>query len=159
MTEPHAARRTAAWVAAGVILLVLAAVALGHAGPPTVERKFVLVPLATHLRTVRCLLTACAPAGPLLTSLLIDGLGNMLVFAPLGAALAVALAGCRPIRRAVLLGAAVSVAFEFIQIYIPGRVVATDDVLLNAAGTALGAAAAWAAVPALRTTTTRSDSR
>lgn len=158
MTDQHAARRTAAWVAVGAITLALAYIALGHTGPPTVERKFVLVPLATHIRTLRCLLTACAPAGPLYSNLLIDGVGNVVVFAPLGAALAVALAGNRPVRRAALIGAAVSVAFEAIQIFIPGRVVATDDVLLNAAGTALGAAAAWAALPALRTTT-RNDSR
>lgn len=71
-------------------------------------------------------------------------LGNVFLFAPLGAALS-----CCAVsrRRAVATGAALSVVVECLQLVVPGRTSAVDDVLLNTAGTALGY---WAASILLR---------
>lgn len=69
--------------------------------------------------------------------------GNIVVFIPLGMALALALRE-RPAGRRLLLatlgGAGVSLTIELIQSTIPSRVTALDDWLLNTAGTAIGAA-------------------
>lgn len=74
--------------------------------------------------------------------LLIDLAGNVAVFAPLGAALALALRD-RPMRRRLLLatlgGAGLSFTIELIQTAIPTRVAALDDWLLNTGGAFLGA--------------------
>jgi glycopeptide antibiotics resistance protein len=61
--------------------------------------------------------------------------GNVLLFAPLGAALR--LLG-RRLRYATLAGCALSAAIELAQVAIPGRTTSTADVLCNTAGTALG---------------------
>jgi glycopeptide antibiotics resistance protein len=74
--------------------------------------------------------------------LLIDLAGNVVVFAPLGAALALALRD-RPVRRRLLLatlgGAGLSLVIELIQTAMPTRVAALDDWLLNTGGAFLGA--------------------
>jgi glycopeptide antibiotics resistance protein len=74
--------------------------------------------------------------------LLIDLAGNVVVFAPLGAALALALRD-RPMGRRMLLatlgGASLSLAIELLQTAIPSRVTALDDWLLNTGGAFLGA--------------------
>lgn len=76
--------------------------------------------------------------------LLIDLAGNVVVFAPLGAALALALS-VRPMRRRLLLatlgGAGLSLVIELIQTAMPTRVSALDDWLLNTSGAFLGAVA------------------
>jgi glycopeptide antibiotics resistance protein len=68
--------------------------------------------------------------------------GNVVVFVPLGAALALAL-GERPAGRrlllATLIGAGLSLGIELTQMALPSRVTAVDDLLLNAVGTAVGA--------------------
>jgi glycopeptide antibiotics resistance protein len=73
---------------------------------------------------------------------LIDLAGNVLVFLPLGAALALALRD-RPVGHrlswATLGGAGLSLAVELIQMAIPSRVAALDDWLLNTGGAFLGA--------------------
>jgi len=65
------------------------------------------------------------------------------VFIPLGFAFARAFENVspRPIIYALLAGILLSMAYELIQISIPGRVTALDDVILNSMGTLLGAAA------------------
>jgi glycopeptide antibiotics resistance protein len=79
--------------------------------------------------------------------LLIDLAGNIVVFAPLGAALALALRD-RPVWRRLLLatlgGAGLSLVIELIQTAMPTRVAALDDWLLNTGGALLGAAASCA---------------
>ena len=60
---------------------------------------------------------------------------NVALFAPLGSALA--FIGS---RHAVLWGAALSVLIEATQLAIPGRLTSLADVILNTAGTAIGAA-------------------
>jgi glycopeptide antibiotics resistance protein len=76
--------------------------------------------------------------------LLIDFAGNVVVFVPLGAALALALRDW-PMRRRLLLatlsGAGLSLAIELIQTAISTRVSALDDWLLNTGGAFLGALA------------------
>jgi len=76
--------------------------------------------------------------------LLIDLAGNVAVFAPLGAALALALRGRPAWRRlflATLSGAGLSLVIELIQTAMPTRVAALDDWLLNTGGAFLGALA------------------
>jgi hypothetical protein len=65
---------------------------------------------------------------------------NLLLFIPLGACLA--LAG-RRLLAATLIGAAVSLAVEFAQQWIPGRDPNVGDIICNTAGTAIGVALAW----------------
>lgn len=101
--------------------------------------------------TLRPNQTVAADLSPLTTSaatqsitahLLIDLAGNVVVFAPLGATLALALSG-RPVEHrlllATLIGAGLSLTIELLQTAIPTRVTALDDWLLNTAGTATGA--------------------
>ena len=76
--------------------------------------------------------------------LLIGLAGNVVVFLPLGMAIALALRG-RPtgprLSLATLGGAGLSLIIELIQTTIPSRVTALDDWLLNTGGTFLGALA------------------
>jgi|SRR5262245_41193510 len=71
---------------------------------------------------------------------LADGILNMGLFLPLGAALWVA--GWRPLR-VLSLGALLSCGVEAIQLVIPGRASSLSDVMFNTLGTAIGAALAW----------------
>jgi glycopeptide antibiotics resistance protein len=61
--------------------------------------------------------------------------GNVLLFAPLGAGLG--LLG-RRLRFTVAAGFALSGAIELVQLAIPGRTTSTADVICNTAGIALG---------------------
>jgi len=78
--------------------------------------------------------------------LLRDVAVNVLIYVPLGAAAALALA--RKHSRAVAVGLAIplgmvlSAALEMLQIYVPGRQCSLMDVVSNTAGTAAGALAA-----------------
>ena len=87
-------------------------------------------------------LTAPAAARGVSAHLLIDLAGNVAVFVPLGAALALAL-GSRPARvrlsLATFAGASLSLVIELAQLLIPTRVTALDDWLFNTIGTAIGA--------------------
>jgi len=76
-----------------------------------------------------------ALAHPLHMTFAVNLVGNILLFAPLGAALA--RVRFRPLEAA-LLGCATSTAIEIAQHFIPGRTSATDDILLNTMGTAIG---------------------
>jgi len=86
-------------------------------------------------------LTAPVAARGMLVRLLID-LGNVAVFIPLGAALALALSR-RPARTRLALttlaGAGLSLVIELAQSLIPTRVAALEDWLLNTVGVVLGA--------------------
>jgi glycopeptide antibiotics resistance protein len=77
------------------------------------------------------------------TYLLIDLTGNIVVFMPLGASLALALRDrvlARRLLLATLGGAGLSLVIELIQTAVPTRVSALDDWLLNTIGAFLGAA-------------------
>jgi len=73
---------------------------------------------------------------------LIDIAGNMVVFAPLGACVALALE-TRSLRTRLLLatlcGLLLSASIEWLQLAIPDRITAWEDLMLNAAGALLGA--------------------
>jgi glycopeptide antibiotics resistance protein len=102
-----------------------------------------LVPLRDHAWAVRCLLSDCSDITDAVYSIVVDVLGNVVVFFPIGLSLAGVLGGL-PYRRrlamAVAIGAALSVSIELIQLSIPSRATDVDDVLFNTIGTALGAA-------------------
>jgi glycopeptide antibiotics resistance protein len=66
----------------------------------------------------------------------LDVLGNVLLFLPLGAALAYATG--LTLRRATVAGALFSACIEMVQLVIPGRWTSVDDFMLNTCGTALG---------------------
>jgi len=87
-------------------------------------------------------LTAPAAAQSISAHLLIDLAGNVVVFVPLGASLALAL-GDKPAGRRLLLAtltdAGLSLCIELAQMALPSRVAALDDWLLNTVGTAIGA--------------------
>jgi glycopeptide antibiotics resistance protein len=87
-------------------------------------------------------LTAPAAARGISAHVLISLVGNVVVFIPLGASLALAL-GDEPAGRRLLLamltGAGLSLCIELAQMALPSRVAALDDWLLNTVGTAIGA--------------------
>lgn len=88
-------------------------------------------------------LTAPATARGISYFWLIDIAGNIAVFAPLGAAVALALSGSRSLASRVLLGTLagllVSVCIELLQGFSSSRVSSLGDVALNGIGAATGA--------------------
>src|SRR3954468_12055481 len=68
-------------------------------------------------------------------SLAYAAVGNVVLFAPLGAILALRR---WPLARAAVVGGAFSLSIELAQLLVPGRTTAADDVILNTLGTALG---------------------
>lgn len=87
-------------------------------------------------------ITAPAAAQGISIPFLINFLGNIVVFIPLGAVAAFAL-GNKPRRTRLLVatavGAGLSAAIELLQLAIPSRVSGFDDWLLNTVGTFTGA--------------------
>jgi glycopeptide antibiotics resistance protein len=87
-------------------------------------------------------LTGPAAARGISPHLLISLAGNVVVFVPLGTALAFALGYSSMGRRllmATVIGAALSLSIELTQTAIPSRVTAVSDLLLNTVGTGVGA--------------------
>ncbi|MGC9396173.1 MAG: VanZ family protein [Anaerolineae bacterium] len=87
-------------------------------------------------------ITIPAAAQGISISFLIDFLGNIAVFIPLGAATASALANKPRTTRllaSTAVGAGLSAAIELLQLTIPSRVSGFDDWLLNTIGTLIGA--------------------
>lgn len=84
-----------------------------------------------------------------------DMLNNLLLFIPVGAALWASAA--LVVRRglalpiAAMLGALLSVAIEWTQVFVPGRFPGVSDVCMNSIGSAAGALAAMVAVTTART--------
>jgi glycopeptide antibiotics resistance protein len=102
-----------------------------------------LVPLRHHLAAFRCWLDDCPAADAALQYLLIDVVGNVLLFIPLG--LTFAAASTRASRWARLAaatasGALLSLLIEVVQLALPSRASDVDDVLFNTLGALLGAA-------------------
>jgi glycopeptide antibiotics resistance protein len=112
-----------------------------------------LLPFSQKVGVVRRLLASGSPSGrrAAWTYLFVDVLGNIAVFVPLGAALAVATCSRRPPRRCgarhwlgtVVAGTLLSLSIELIQLTISGRTTDVDDVILNTLGMAVGVLAAW----------------
>jgi glycopeptide antibiotics resistance protein len=124
----------AAVVVAGVLLVTL--------WPTSAEKRTSLVPLGTHAEAIRCLLSGCEgflSAGRFLVE---DVLGNIVLFLPVGAALA-GLVRVAPNRRrfwiVLALGGALSLTIEVTQLALPTRSTDVDDLLFNILGTAAGA--------------------
>lgn len=95
-------------------------------------------------------LTAPAAEQGLSAFWLIDIAGNIVVFAPLGAAVTLAVAGKRSLTSWILegtaAGLAVSVTIELLQGLTHTRISSPGDVALNTLGAGLGAlVAAWGA--------------
>jgi len=120
------------WVAANRVAVVACVVAIAAVtlGPTTHGSAHV------QLRPLEEIGPALAtPFGrPFLT----DVVGNIALFVPLGALLALRR---WPLLRAAAAGVTLSAAVEAAQLVVPGRYASVDDVLLNGVGTAVG----WAA--------------
>jgi glycopeptide antibiotics resistance protein len=150
------------WIGVAAVGLALAVIALGHTGPATDDAKFVAAPFAEYSDHLRCILSRCASIGASVRFLVVNGLGNVVVFMPFGAALVMALwsDSRHPLALAALvglIGMGVSLAFEIVQVWIPGRVVAVDDVITNTLGALSGAAVVIFGIVWLRTQTRRPD--
>jgi hypothetical protein len=129
------------------------------AGPgitPTLPRRVTAALVACA--TLAILVATLRPAGTTLAngwSVSLDSgeaVKNLLLFIPLGAALA--LAGIRPLR-AIAIGAGLSLTVEFLQQWIPARNPNVGDLLCNTLSTAIGAglvrsAPRWLTVPPRR---------
>jgi glycopeptide antibiotics resistance protein len=110
--------------------------------PDSTLNQINLIPLTEHGRALACLVSGeCAPRQAF-WFLLIDVLGNILVFIPLGIGLAGIVYSNNPwqtIRRATLGGFLVSLTIELTQLTIPSRATDVDDLIFNTVGTMLGA--------------------
>jgi len=87
-------------------------------------------------------ITATAESQGLSSRFVIGFLGNIAVFVPWGAAIALALkrrAWWHMLGGAVVSGALLSASIEFLQMAVPSRVSAWDDWALNTLGAAFGA--------------------
>ncbi len=128
------------WILIGVTTVWLLAMTLR---PDHTLNHVNLVPLAEHSVALGCVINSqCAQQGQALRFLIIDVLGNIVVFVPLGVGLAGALhQGNRrqTIWRAMLGGLLLSIAIELMQTAIPSRATDIDDLIFNTLGTALGA--------------------
>jgi len=136
-------RKNIVWVTLALVLIALTVIALGHSGPSEQRGTIRLVPFAELPGAVRCVVRGCPATRSSWHYLIVNGVGNIVVFMPLGMILYVALkhqasAPSRPLLVATLLGALVSLIYEIVQLWIPGRVTALEDIILNAAGTLLG---------------------
>jgi glycopeptide antibiotics resistance protein len=105
-----------------------------------------LIPFSKHILGLLCLLGQnCYAPGRTLRFLLIDILGNIVVFVPLGFGLAGLWWGGRGlpqvILRVALSGFALSLFIELVQLSIPSRVTDVTDLILNTVGVILGALA------------------
>lgn len=75
---------------------------------------------------------------PITTSTVFEFLANIVLFVPLGLLVTAAWPGVRP-WRVVLLGFAVSVTIELVQMLLPSRCPTISDVIANTVGTVIGA--------------------
>ncbi len=151
-------QRALAWSGVVISTLVVSWIALGHPGPPDLPYKYALMPFESYAWMIPCLLDpACGGTRWILKQFAINGVGNVVVFMPIGFALYFALMLTKPDQRVnrrimviTLIGFLISLSYEIIQIWIPGRVVATDDLITNTSGTVLGAISAWLLLRFLR---------
>ena len=122
-----------------------------HMGTPL--SKVNLRPFSHKVGAIRSLLASEFPSAKrsARTYLFVDVLGNIAVFVPLGAALAVATSPPGPRRRfgarwwlrIIGAGLLLSLGIELVQLAVPSRATDVDDVILNTLGTMVGALLAW----------------
>lgn len=124
----HRASRSALW---WLVFVAIAAWLLWMTLRPQAQAVADLTPI-----------TVPAAARGISIPFMVDFLGNIIVFIPLGAAAAFALA-TKPrwtrLLAATAVGAGLSAAIELLQLAIPSRFSGFDDWLLNTAGTFIGA--------------------
>jgi len=102
-----------------------------------------LIPMGEHGWALTCLIKdSCVSPRRALWFLLIDVIGNVVVFMPLGFGLAGALHQAnlpQTIRLAALGGFGLSFLIELSQLTIPSRTTDVDDLIFNTLGATLGA--------------------
>lgn len=102
-----------------------------------------LIPMARHSEALICLINhTCLSARRSLWFLLIDVVGNIAVFIPLGFGLTGALPQAsfrQSIGRAALGGFSLSLVIELSQLAIPSRTTDVDDLIFNTLGATIGA--------------------
>jgi glycopeptide antibiotics resistance protein len=102
-----------------------------------------LIPMAEHSEALACLINnTCLSPRRALWFLLIDVVGNIVVFVPLGFGLAGVLHQTnsrQTIGLAALGGFGLSLLIELGQLAIPTRTTDVDDLIFNTLGTSLGA--------------------
>lgn len=107
------------------------------------SRQVNLVPLGEHGWALACLIhNSCVSQRRTLWFLLIDVIGNIVVFMPLGFGLAGALHQAKlwqTVRRATLGGFGLSLLIELSQLALPSRTTDIDDLIFNTLGTVVGA--------------------
>lgn len=110
-----------------------------------VRNELNLIPMAEHGPAIACLFNPqCFFRRSARRFLLIDVVGNMIVFMPIGFGLAGALAQdavIRTIRAAALGGFLLSLTIELLQLAVPTRTTDVDDLIFNTLGALLGAIA------------------
>jgi glycopeptide antibiotics resistance protein len=128
------------WVLTAVTMVWLLGMTMW---PDNTPNKINLIPLAEPVWALTCLFNrACSARQAAFWYLLINGLGNIVVFMPLGLGLAGLLRQNRPwptIGRATLGGGLFSLAIELMQLTISTRATDIDDLIFNTLGAALGA--------------------
>jgi len=131
-----------ALLAAGILWLTL--MPTGLPGDPAATN---LKPLEHHGRALQALLDGPAHRTnreAIVRYLVGDVLGNVLLFVPLGLAVAGAVGAGRPpaarLAAAGGAGAVLSLAVEALQLLVPGRATDVDDVIFNTLGALVGGA-------------------
>jgi glycopeptide antibiotics resistance protein len=137
-----------AWLVVALVVAWLLSMTLR---PGSATDHINLVPFRAKWPALVCLAAGCSWYHEARSIVLIDLLGNLFVFVPYGAALAVATlpgenrtpAGRHNRRwwfRIFAAGFVLSLGIELAQLAVPGRVTDIDDLILNVTGTLLGAA-------------------
>lgn len=142
-------RPSRAWlVAVALLALVILWLTLMPAGLPGDPAATNLKPLEHHGRALRALLDGPphrANRDAIVRYLVGDVLGNVLLFVPLGLAVAGAAGAGRSsaarLTAAGGAGAGLSLAVEALQLLVPGRATDVDDVIFNTLGALVGGAA------------------
>ena len=144
--------RRLAWFVVALIVAGLLSITLV---PGRQSHDIKLIPFQDMWATVACVLQGCRWSRHEVVFLFADVLGNLVMFVPFGAALAVATLppraegraarnfGSRWWSRVVVAGFLFSVSIELAQLLIPGRTTDVDDVILNTVGAAVGAVIVW----------------
>jgi glycopeptide antibiotics resistance protein len=134
LAAAHAGRRgdrSSAWLMNLALAAAVAAIVVVTVRPSNGEHELHLTPFAD-------LIAAVSP--PFHKGRMVEVIGNVLLFTPLGVVLYLRHV---TVRRTLCVALALSISVELVQLLLPGRTTAVDDVLCNAAGAALGWLAAW----------------
>jgi glycopeptide antibiotics resistance protein len=144
--------RRLAWLGVVLIVLGLLTMTLWRGRAPNAIN---LIPFQQKWPALVCLAHKCAWALSAGVFLFVDVLGNLVVFVPFGAALAVATLppsaagrrfrnfGSRWWLRIVAAGFLFSLGIELTQLLIPGHTTDVDDVIFNTLGAAIGSILVW----------------